>query len=269
MASRLGRHRRAQHPDGGAGQERRRGWGRSRPRPGPAASTCRPPPRPGRGRRGCSCGRWPAPGGAGGARRRPRRGAGRVAARSPLGAAHVEGVVDHGGVEAPRRPSPPAVRWLITTWRQAGSSIGQFGDVLPPGVLPRRVVVVDDGGPAPQGAGDGARRRQVQRDRQDVLGDHDVGAVDGGDADRPRRAPRCCRRRGRGTRWSTSPTPAMVVTSKPSSASARRHVSATTDTPSGRPRRNETRAAVGTVDQVTVGAATVAGPWSSSRCSTT
>ena len=48
-----------------------------------------------------------------------------------------------------------------------------------------------------------------------------------------------------GTVTSASPSPATVRTSNPSSANARAHDAATTDTPSGRPRRNDTTAAVG------------------------
>ena len=196
----------------------------------------------------------------------PRRGPG--GGPVTAGRGDVEGVVDHGGGEAPL--GHLRLGALVDHDVAPGRVVdGQLGDVLAPGALPRRVVVVDDRRPAPQDAGDGARRRQVERDRQDVLGDHHVGAVDGGGQLVARRARSVLSKARPRTRWSASPTPAMVVTSKPSSVSARRHDSATTETPSGRPRRNETRAAVGTADQVTVGPATVAGPWSSSRCSTT
>jgi hypothetical protein len=46
--------------------------------------------------------------------------------------------------------------------------------------------------------------------------------------------------------WSTGPSPATVWTVKPNEVKASAHVAATTDTPSERPRRKDTMAAVGT-----------------------
>jgi hypothetical protein len=67
---------------------------------------------------------------------------------------------------------------LITTWRQAGSSIGSS-------VMCSRPAFCHGGSwwtmaRRPERAAT-AGRRQVERDRQDVLGDHHVGTVDGGD----------------------------------------------------------------------------------------
>ena len=128
----------------------------------------------------------------------------------------------------------------MVTWAQAGSSGGQSGQVAELLTLPGQVVVVEDGRPARQQPGQGGGGGRVAGQGADVLDHHQVGPGQGAGQPAGQVRAGVASMARPGSSRSARPAPATVRTDHPRRRNASPQWSATTETPSGPPSRNDT-----------------------------